>query len=369
MIEKESTEKALILNHYNRQNCIIDGSVNLEVVIKNIQQELLENEERKEKYTKFLKYLDRLQLLWIFEMLPNAKSRAKLMKLVYYAMRFLDDVIDKDVKTDFSNEEGRKYVDQRITILTEENFSANDVLDCFLKEIKKIAEEFGMWSHVKQGLLEIMHSMLFDAKRIEHFEKTGEYQTFPQAELDDHFFGLDIKGTCRDSFWIFGFTPSEKTLETVAPLSWATRINYNIQDIFSDIAHGLINISQEDMTKYKITKDHFKEITKKYLEKSGPKNSYNELPDPVKKYVLAQIVEAENLIKQHRKNMLKFRSFESRRGNLSLGDFIKELPMKLFVFPKAYISEIRETFRQVESDFALGQEIGRNQSLISRNTA
>ena len=118
----------LIINSYNnveflRSNNQIDLSLVREQVIK----DLTKNPERQYKYESFINSLKKLKTLWRLELLKKPKTRAFITEHTYYATRFLDDLVDRDIQANLDPSQTIEYIQQRLDALQQEDFCEQDI--------------------------------------------------------------------------------------------------------------------------------------------------------------------------------------------------------------------------------------------------
>jgi hypothetical protein len=197
-------------------------------------------ETRGWKYRAFLRYLK------LFKYLAFAPRRGKFLESYYTLMRYIDDVVDGDVKLSGQYFNEIEYVSKKI------DFSKNlanpsDEVDFLMLYCFELANEFGTEFHAETK--DILESLLFDAQR------KGKWKIFPREELKYHFHLLDIRGTIRATLKIFKDNPEKyKILES---LGTACRHQYDIEDIETDLAAGYVNICKEECDLFGISKVDF----------------------------------------------------------------------------------------------------------------
>jgi len=198
------------------------------------------DEKRKKKYKWFLRGIGALKLV------TDTKEQAGVIENFYVAMRYIDDVVDGDVKPP----EGYtpiQYVKEKIEFV-ETDRPPKDDIEKLISLSFRLGTEFGHDYH--EDAKDIIGSLLFDA------ERRGTHTIFDEKTLHDHFYALDIKGTIKGALKVVG--ENMNLYEVIEPLGEAVRIYYNLRDFRDDIQAGLVNISSEDCERFHITKDTLK---------------------------------------------------------------------------------------------------------------
>jgi len=196
-------------------------------------------ETRGWKYRTFLRYLR------FFKYAAFARTRGEFLESYYTLMRYLDDVVDGDVPLPegYSNES--EYLSEKIKF-SNNPVNPKDEVDYLMLYCFKLAEKFG--EDFQAETKDILNSLLFDA------ERRGKGLIFPEEELINHFYLLDIRGTIRATLKVFKDDPEKyKMLE---PLGKACRHQYNIEDFEADINAGYVNISIEDCQRFGIKQEN-----------------------------------------------------------------------------------------------------------------
>jgi len=188
------------------------------------------------KYKSFLRWLKTFKFF-------KGKERGNFMEAYYVAMRIIDDIVDGDSPVPSGYNSAEEYVEERIKI-TDHKMGVVEPVDNLMAYCYGIGEKLGYDFHEETS--DILRSMLFDAKR------KGKSQIFSEAELSDHFFNLDIRGTIKASLKVYGEDP-EKFL-FLKSLGDACRYFYTVRDYEDDISAGYVNISAEDCERFNISK-------------------------------------------------------------------------------------------------------------------
>ncbi|MCD4666658.1 class 1 isoprenoid biosynthesis enzyme [archaeon] len=243
-----------------------DLSYKIEAIKKQIFSDLVSRDE--DKYGKYIRNLRRLKLLPLFH------KGGILLESQYAAMRRIDDIVDGDIEFSSSRKE---YVEQRINfVLNPEN--PKDDADYLMLHCFSLAHKLKL--DISEETLDILKSMLFDAKRVD------KMIIFPEEELRNHFYLLDIRGTIKGALKVFG--ENSDKFELLNPLGEASRIFYDLRDFKEDIEHGYINISQEDFSRYGMNLEN--------LSVDSPS---------VKRWFIDQSERGLSLLEEHRKIMEK----------------------------------------------------------------
>jgi hypothetical protein len=202
--------------------------------------------------TRGLKYRTFLWQLRSFKYLAFAPTRGEFLESYYTLMRYLDDVVDGDAPLPNAYTDETKYLLEKIKF-SRYPLQPKDEVDYLMLYCFKLAEKFG--ENFQAETNDILECLLFDAKR------RNKYIVFRKAELMNHFFILDIRGTIRATLKVFNDDPDKfKFLE---PLGTACRHQYDIEDIEADLAAGYVNISQEDCDRFGIKMDDLHNMSPK----------------------------------------------------------------------------------------------------------
>jgi hypothetical protein len=98
-------------------------------------------------------------------------------------MRYLDDVVDGDAPLSRSYTTEIEYILEKIEF-SKHPHHPKDEIDFLMQYCIQLAEKFGQ--DFEEETNDILKCLLFDAKR------RNKHIIFPEAELMDHFFILDI---------------------------------------------------------------------------------------------------------------------------------------------------------------------------------
>ena len=190
---------------------------------------------RSSKYRSFLRYLR------IFKYVAMAPKRGTFLESYYVLMRYLDDIVDGDLPLPKNYSSEADYIEDKIKFsMSMQN--PQDEVDFLMLYCFDVANSFN--EDFREETADILNSLLFDAKR------RKSLKIFPQSILQEHFHLLDIRGTIKATLKIFKEDPEKyKILE---PLGVACRYQYDIEDIFSDLSAGYVNIPLEDIERFNI---------------------------------------------------------------------------------------------------------------------
>lgn len=195
------------------------------------------------KYRAFLRYLR------LFKYAALAPTRGSFLESYYVLMRYIDDVVDGDVPLPEGYENEAAYIKDKIRF-SENTCEPQDEVDHLMLYCFDLADRFG--EDFSDETKDILTSLLFDAKR----RNTG--RIFPEKILHHHFHRLDIKGTIRATLKVFKEDPEKyKILE---PLGMASRFQFDLEDLSTDIQAGYVNISKEDCERLKVSPADIKNI-------------------------------------------------------------------------------------------------------------
>lgn len=192
-----------------------------------------------QKHPKYKYWLPALRFSGIF---LGSWTRGKMFEADYLWMRVVDDIVDGDLPLPKSAISAADYIEEKLAFLESPGTSRDDV-DILLSYCNNLSKDISL--PLVEERKQILLSMLFDAKR------KGRYQLFPETVLQEHFYICDIEGTGKGTLKMFGEDPEK--YQFVEPLGIASRIYDNLHDYQSDINAGYINISAEDITKYRIS--------------------------------------------------------------------------------------------------------------------
>jgi len=179
--------------------------------------------------------------LKVFKYLPGYRAHGELLEAFYIPMRYIDDLVDGDHDREIPVECRPDYVAGRILFVRDLR-NPSDEADYLMMHCFEQAHLAG--EDLREEVLDILGSLHFDAKRV------GSRNIFTEAELQNYFYMLDIRGTVRAALKVFRELPEKSpTLESLAV---ASRIYYNLRDFDEDLRVGYVNISAEDCERYGI---------------------------------------------------------------------------------------------------------------------
>lgn len=254
--------------------------------------------------TRGWKYRSFLRFLRLFKYLSFSPTRGSFLEYYYVMMRYLDDVVDGDAPLPEGYQDPQEYMEHKISF-SKDLSGPRDAVDYLMLHCLGLGEQFGQ--EFQQETEDILHSLLFDAKRRDTWE------VFPAATLQEHFHKMDIRGTIRATLKIFGDDPDQYPL--LEPLGVACRYQYDIEDVCSDLKAGYVNITREEIESLGIRPE--------------------ELRDPdspgIKQWVQKHALEGMKLLEEHRLRV--------REGNFS--------PLARATFPVVYGWPARKVFRKI----------------------
>lgn len=190
------------------------------------------------KYRAFLRYLR------FFKYAACSPNRGEFLESYYALMRYLDDIVDGDAQLPDG------YANEADYILAKIRFSGNpvnpvDEVDDLMIYCFEVGHRFGEVFVAETS--DILYSLLFDARRKQ------KWQIFKKAELERHFFLMDIRGTIRATLKVFNDDADK--FELLQPLGTACRHQFDIEDIEADLDVGYVNISEEECEMFGIHPD------------------------------------------------------------------------------------------------------------------
>ncbi len=254
--------------------------------------------------TRGWKYRSFLRFLRFFKYISFTPTRGSFLEFYYVLMRFLDDVVDGDVPVPQGYHEPQDYLEDKIAF-SRSLENPRDPVDFLMLHCFELGEKFGEEFHKETE--DILHSLLFDARR------RGTWKVFSKMELQDHFHKMDIRGTIRATLKVFREDPSKYPL--LEPLGTASRYQYDIEDIGTDLAAGYVNISREEMEELGIREE--------------------ELRDPsspgINRWLVKHAREGMDLLQEHRHHL--------PQGKFSL--------LARATFPLVYARPARKVFQEV----------------------
>lgn len=186
---------------------------------------------------------------------PEAFTRGELLASYYVLMRYIDDIVDKDAALPSTASSREEYVEQRLAF-AQNPARPTDTADYLTLHCYSSAAKLGF--SIADETRSILLSMLFDAKRVEAAERTGQGLIFPEQELRRNFYLCDIEGTVKGMLKLFGDDPQKFPL--LEPIGLADRTRLTLEDLSADIRVGLINIPEEDMAQYGISRSDLEAV-------------------------------------------------------------------------------------------------------------
>lgn len=188
------------------------------------------------------KFRQLIFLLKLAKYIPSCRTRGQFLEAYYVYMRAIDDVCDRDSPVPSGFDSAVEFVLDKLDF-SRRLIKPRDNIDHTLLYCNRLASRFG--EDFSSETDDILGSMLFDARRY------GKNIVYPDSELKHHFYLLDIRGTIRATLKIYGEDPDK--FHFLEPLGNATRVYYDLRDYCDDSKAGLVNISQEDVTRLGIT--------------------------------------------------------------------------------------------------------------------
>ena len=285
-------------------------------MLKNTKEIMDEQFKRRSiRYKLFFIGLLSEKYLFLLYRTPNANKRAILLRDYYFMMRYIDDIVDKDIILGncSSSSDIVKFLEEKLSFAKDKKFlriTPKDEVETMIIHCQEEANELGFSMQMETEY--IIKSLLFDAKRFLHLEQEKEFMITDSNTLEEHFYNLDIIGTISGCLKIYNEDPA--LVSDIMPLGIASRKYYNIRDFIEDIRVGLINISSEDINKFGITQDHINRVNRlpKEYEDICEKKGYNDkellrlLPSPIIYYLNNEIHRCEenlNIFCSHREEL------------------------------------------------------------------
>lgn len=163
-------------------------------------------------------------------------SIGRFAEVFYVILREIDDIGDGDTGN-FTQLERVAIIKRTLQSYRHPNNPRNE-LEWAIRYLVKLGARLPF--SYQAELEDIVQSILFDAERL----YSGRVYT--AAELEEHFFPLDSRGTVRLTAKLYR-EEAERYTELL-PLAQAVRIYYNVRDYPDDVAKGQINIPIEELT-------------------------------------------------------------------------------------------------------------------------
>lgn len=251
-------------------------------------------ETRGWKYRSFLRYLR------FFKYISFTPLRGEFLESFYTLMRYLDDIVDGDAPLPDGFDNPADYIIEKIKF-SENPINPVDEADYLMLHCFKTAADFG--EDFSEETADILLSLLFDARR------KGKLIIYTEKELKSHFHLLDIDGTIKATLKIFKEDPSKYVF--LEPLGMASRYEYDLEDFFTDIEAGYINIPAEDFKRFGL-RIH---------------DLHNKDSEPVKAWCRHHADEGLALLEEHHRRLPQGKFSWLARGTFPL---VYELPAKRF---------------------------------------
>lgn len=253
---------------------------------------------RGDKYKGILRGLDAFKYLMLLQTRGNiseALRRGDLLVSYYVLMRYIDDIVNKDAPLPTSVNSREEYVQRRLDFASNQG-SPTDKADYLMLYCYTLAERLGF--SIVRETRSILESMLFDAKRVEAAEQIGEGIVFPEQHLTYNFHLLDIEGTIRGMLKLFDDDPEKFPL--LEPIGTADRIKLTLRDLVADIKVGLINIPQEHISQYHISRSDLNQIASLTSNPETVVADPRQLPVGIREWVKHRAMTGLNLVIRNR---------------------------------------------------------------------
>jgi len=213
-------------------------SHNFKRQVKQIRCEVFQQmlKSRRRKYRVFLFFLH------LFKFASFSPKRGEFLETYYAIMRLLDDIVDGDAPLPHNYNSEYDYIQEKIDFVENPN-APSDKIEILLQYCFHLSELMG--KNFYSETIDILKSLQFDAIR------RRKYTIYPNIEINEHFYIMDIRGTIRATLKIFNEEPNK--YELLKPLGMACRYQSDIEDFQEDLKAGYINISQEECRHFCIT--------------------------------------------------------------------------------------------------------------------
>jgi len=301
-----------------------DWNIDFQASIKLIQEHLTKRDP--EKYSGFLKWLEKTELVLRLMWVKDYKKRVELLKYMYYWLRLFDDIADWDTINKLSLEDRKKIVYKKLW---------NWLYDLLIEKVEKLACDLWLEKWIQYSIKQIELSIRFDIDRTIDWKK---YRN--KKDLDKNFHKMDIDWTIYWTAIIFWLDPI-KTIELLSWLWEATRISFNIKDLKDDIIENLINIPIEDLTRHWITKEDIDKV-KNWI-----------ITENINNWIQDEITKIHLLLKNYNNNyslfnILRWQWIDSKNNTTYFRKVFNNLLLKYVVLPKWYIKEIEKVVEKYE---------------------
>jgi hypothetical protein len=179
----------------------------------------------------------------------------KILAFCHNDCRITDNVADGDSEIPKGYETRAEFVQNKIDFIKNlQNDKCENPYKFPLTTLWYLrAEKEGV--DIIDEVIEMHESMLWDAKRI------NKNLIFSKAELDNHFFKLDVKGSIKAALKLY--QEDSELWKEIEPLGTAVRIYYNLRDYKVDLEKGFINVPKEFIERHDL---NISEITDKWFE-------------------------------------------------------------------------------------------------------
>ena len=203
----------------------------------------------------FYQLIKNSAILFKYYGLIDADIRGRCFSSFYLYARRLDDYVDGDVLV---NDRVTELDKNKIIVLELlkkkldfiQNYQTRmpeDILDEMILIALKDSEVIGF--PLDKEIEGLFDSFEFDLLRRGNLAK-GELIISSEEDIRQYFYD-DFATSCYLP-WVEILGGNRETFTKVKDLCYANRIYFNLQDLLSDIAQGLVNISEEDIKKFNI---------------------------------------------------------------------------------------------------------------------
>lgn len=229
-----------------------------------------------------------------YQQIPDSRKRCSILLRSWMAFRMIDDPIDGDSPVKLSAEDRVRFLEQRLENFRNETWDNRNAADLLSASALADAEDLSIKPMLKEGLLQVLESMHFDAERVAEFLRTGKSIFVERDKLEEYYFKLDTEGTGLGMLAVLDEkTPDQHTRLLSAMISRAVRIFYDLRDLKKEVLQGLVNIPAEDAERFGITMDDLVNFAKS-------KRSLENSPEPLRAWVRSQVREARQLLDSSR---------------------------------------------------------------------
>lgn len=190
---------------------------------------------------KYFWFIAALKAYKLFTLLTFEPAKGKLLEAFYLVNRYIDDVADADAMPDWTIGQRLDYI-RRKRHFTLHPTGPKDSLEFLILYYQKLARKRG--EDFTSEAIFIIDSMIFDAERL------NSGRIYERDILESNYHLLDEAGTIRPMLRLVN--EKVERFSDLSALAKAVRTYYNLRDLKSDLAKGLINIPQEDIDSFHI---------------------------------------------------------------------------------------------------------------------